>query len=256
MVFKNKKTLAGIAIAAGWLAAPDGLATGSPQAALNPAVETCTGIPVNDPAPPVEVCEGRYTYRFRIEDETTVYSKAEYRERIEGLIRDYAQRAGIQGTALSGATVTFWLSVPEAAPGDAWGRAVIAGPDHHFLVNLPLDLATASVESSMVANLGARHYPDYLGHRVGNFLVKKVAGADDREFRDFIIAAGATGVADSAGGWTKFLSPDFSEATMVDRIAKDPGAKTLVAGAQVNELFEWIAWREPVFRFRFQNARK
>lgn len=222
-------------------------------AAAGPISERCTGIPSNEANPPVEVCEGPATYRFRIEDTVTVYSKADYRERIETQARDYALRAGLPDDALAGATVTFWLSVPEASPADAWARAVIKSATHHFLVNFPLDLGNASVESNMVANLGQREYPDYLGHRVGNIIVKKSPGATDSDFRDYIVRAGAKGWTDSAGGWTKFLTADFGEVALIEKILHDPGSKSLVAGAQVNELFEWIAWREPVFRFGFQN---
>jgi len=217
--------------------------------------ERCTGIPSNEPYPAVEVCEGPATYRFRIEDQSTTYSKSEYRQRIETLTRDYARRAGLRSDALAGATVTFWLSVPEAAPSEAWARAVIKSASHHFLVNFPLDLGTQTVESGMIANLGAREYPDYFGYRVGNILVKKTNGASDDHLRAIAKRSGATSWSDSAGGWTKFLTADFGEVAVIENILRDPDAKSIVTGAQVNELFEWIAWREPVFHFRFQNGK-
>ena len=250
MFSQKSKYIAPVLLACGVFAG-----AASRGAAAGQDAERCTGIPSNEPDPAVEVCEGPATYRFRIADQSTTYSKFEYRQRIETLIRDYARRAGLPSDALPGATVTFWLSVPEAAPSEAWARAVIKSSTHHFLVNLPLDLGTPSVDSAMIANLGSQEYPDYFGYRVGNILVKKTAGATDDNLRDIATRAGAKGWADSAGGWTKFLTADFGELAVIENILRDPDAKSIVAGAQVNELFEWIAWREPVFRFRFQTGK-
>lgn len=223
------------------------LAAATPGAAF--AGTNCTGIPSDDPDPAVQVCETDEAYIFRIDETTTSFPKEAYRDRIRHLVRTYAGSIGLHENAFGDGEVTFWLSVPEASPQDAWARAVIRSTNHHFLVNLPIDLKTGALNSSMVANLGQKDYPDYLGHRVGNILVKKAPKSSEEDFHKAVLRAGARGWSDSAGGWTNFLTTEFTELSVIRNIQHDPSVKIHVAGAQVNEIFEWIAWRAPVFQF-------
>lgn len=211
----------------------------------------CIGIPANDPDPAVQVCEDDEAYSFRIEGTTTRYPKDAYRDRIRELLRSYAESIGMPKDTFAESDVTFWLSVPEAAPADAWARVVVAARHHHFLVSLPIDLKPDVVTSAMVANLSTKDYPDYLGHRVGNILVKKAPKSSDDEFHKAMNRAGARGWGDSAGGWTSFFTKEFTELAVIQNILRDPSVKIHVANAQVNEIFEWIAWRAPVFKFNF-----
>lgn len=209
----------------------------------------CTGIPADDPDPAVKVCENDESYIFQIDETTTSFPKEAYRDRIRQLLRTYAEAIGLADDAFDGGNVTFWLSVPEASPQDAWARAIIRSAHHHFLVNLPIDLKTGTLTSSVVANLGQKEYPDYLGHRVGNILVKKAPKSSEEDFHKAVLRAGARGWGDSAGGWTSFLTNDFTELSVIWNIQHDPTVKIHIASAQVNEIFEWIAWRAPVFQF-------
>ncbi len=209
----------------------------------------CTGIPADDPDPAVLVCEGDEAYIFRINETTTSFPKEAYRDRIRQLVRTYAGSIGLSEDAFAGGDVTFWLSVPEASPQDAWARAIVKSAHHHFLVNLPIDLKTGNLTSSMVANLGQKDYPDYLGHRVGNILVKKSPKSNEEDFHKAVLRAGARGWGDSAGGWTSFFTTEFTELSVIWNIQHDPSVKIHIASAQVNEIFEWIAWRAPVFQF-------
>lgn len=213
------------------------------------AETSCTGIPADDPDPAVQVCENDEAYIFRIDGTTTNFPKDAYRDRIRQLVYTYAGSIGLPDDAFAGGEVTFWLSVPEASPQDAWARAVIRSAHHHFLVSLPIDLKTSALTSSMVANLGQKDYPDYLGHRVGNILVKKAPNSSEEDFHKAVLRAGARSWGDSAGGWTSFFTTEFTELSVIWNIQHDPSIKIHIASAQVNEIFEWIAWRAPVFKF-------
>ena len=258
MVSKKLKVLLDTTLAAALLLGIASLASANPTP-VNPTPEnpipaglmSCKGVPADDPAPAVEVCEDENEYWFRIEETTTRYPKTAYRNKIRQLVNDYAKSIKLPDFALKGSTVTFWLSGPEASPRDAWARAVISGSEYHFLVNLPIDLGANTVNSSMVANLGNSQYPEYLGHRVGSILVKKAAESSEEEFRDAVMKSGGLGAGDSAGGWTKFFTHEFSEDAVIQKILQDSAAKVHVAGTQLNVVFEWIAWREAVFKFNF-----
>jgi hypothetical protein len=145
--------------------------------------------------------------------------------------------------------VTFWLSVPESAPGDAHGRAIVTAGKHTFVVNLPIGLDLDLVSRQQVADLDTKEYPQYLGHRVGSILVKKAGGSSEQEFTRYLQQCGATGMGETAGGWTSVLTRDFDENRVLRNLTKDPHGKQHVAGATLNTIFEWIAWREPVFEF-------
>lgn len=213
------------------------------------ASRICTGIPANDPDPPVVVCEDEDRYSFQIAGEYTEFDKVEWKNRARQLVSEYAIEAGIPAQQLSNANVKFWLSVPESAPADAHGRAVVSAGKFNFVVNLPVALDLDQVTRHQVADLAGQAYPGYLGHRVGSILVKKTASASEEEFLALLKRCGATGTGESAGGWTSVYTADFSEMAVIKRIANDPLGKQHVEGANLNSVFEWIAWRQPVFQF-------
>ncbi len=211
--------------------------------------QICTGFPADTPDPAVVVCESQQHYTFQIVGQVLEFDKVEWQNRARQLIHNFGINAGISEQQLATAHIKFWLSVPESAPGDAHGRAVVDTGEHRFVVNLPVSLDVNQVTRSLVADLAGQTYPDYLGHRVGSILVKKSTATSQEQFLAFLKQCGATGAGETAGGWTSVFTRDFSEIDVIDRIEHDPLVKAHVEGANLNSIFEWIAWRQPVFEF-------
>lgn len=211
--------------------------------------KTCIGIPANSPSPVVTVCETQGEYTFLLVDRTLTYDKSDYQNKLRNLMETYARRHDLPDEFLFDGTVTMWLSVPEATPQDAHGRFVIKTADAHFLVSLPIELDVQDIEPDMVATLGTKSYPNYFGHRSGTILVKKAQDAPEAEFLDAVIRAGGIESIENYRDWTTFSTQPFMETRVISDLLADTTAKSLVANTQLNQIFEWLAWREAVLQF-------
>lgn len=226
-----------------------GFFAGDPGARAVSLGETCTIIPAASENPPVEVCESAENYHFRVVDRSFSRDKFEYRNKIRRLLADYTKRHKLPEDFFHDGTVAMWLSVPESTPEDAHGRVVVATGSAHFLVSLPIDLDVNRIESDMVATLGTKTYPEYFGHRSGTILVKKTPEASEADFIALVERAGGQGVIEQYRDWTTFETSPFAEIQVIYALLADPAYKQLVADTQLNQMFEWLAWREPVFQF-------
>ena len=225
-----------IAITMGFLVSEVALGAGS-----------CTLFPRGSSNPIVAACEEPHEYQFRFGDQSYSFIKDEFQARIRSAADLWFKHHDLSSMVEQVTKVEVWLSVPEANPLAAQGRAVFHGPEGNVSFSFDVKSNEWVFHDTVAAILGKNTYPQSFGHRPSTILVKSNPNASPSVVISSLIDSGATSATHIGGTNYHALSQAFQEDSLIRSIHANQ--LDVISAAYMNSVFEWIADRQMVFQF-------
>jgi hypothetical protein len=224
------------------------------------AAAGCIQLPPNVSAPAVEACETRRLLFFDIAGEVDSAEKGAFQLAFQKSVALWFDAHAVPRELLDGASVDFWLAMPEANPAATQARAVLhlapRGGDTAasllvFLSPQPDNGDKWLLDDSSLGFLTDKTYPQSFGFRTGQLLVKVQPGVTSDQLQNMLASlnADASHSGEYAPGWYVVEMPPLQEAKLKNILEQDITARAVVARADFNPLVEWIAFRERLFAF-------
>jgi hypothetical protein len=209
---------------------------------------SCTGFPQGSPNPIVEACELESDYEIRLGDETFIYSKHSFQDRIQEAARHWLATRQPSSELVPDTEIQIWLSVPESNPLAAQGRALVKTSRGNVVFSFDPRHADWVFQDSSTGILDSNLYPSSFGHRPSKILAKARTGSTPSAVIDSLMQAGAISATHEGKDYYITSCNPFEETQVARQAIKSN--KDILQDVQVNSIFEWIADRQKIFEFR------
>ncbi|MCX6124785.1 MAG: hypothetical protein NTV34_08555, partial [Proteobacteria bacterium] len=197
------------------------------------------------------VCESDTTYEFNLGGDLTTHHKNQFRRDINFAIENWWTSHNQSLRHLINAKIEIWLTVPEANPAAAQARAVILTSKGRVSLSFDLQEGVWIFSDANAGILAEKDYPDSYGWRPQQLLIATKTGADEAELERILIASGIALGAQSSPGWFQAKTKFMDEQDAIKRLKILDKHQDYVRAAQLNTLFEWIAYRGRCFSFNW-----
>lgn len=209
----------------------------------------CVSFPRQSSNPVVEACETEFEYDIRIGENSYVFDKEIFQDRIKHAAMTWLTTRAPSATVDSSSLVDIWLAVPESDPLAAQGRVMVRTSHGNVVFYFDIKSSNWVFSDSSTAILNDKSYPTSFGHRPASILAKPTPGAPVDSVIHALLESGAIDATYDNSGSYRGVAVPFQELNVANRALKSHAE--FLERVQVNTIFEWIADRQKIFEFRF-----
>ena len=197
------------------------------------------------------ICESDTSYEFTVGGDPISFDKNQFRQDISLAIADWWTGHNQSLQLLKNSKIEVWLSVPEANPAAAQARAIVLTGKGRVSLSFDLQAGVWIIGDTNAGILAEKTYPESYGWRPQQLLIATKTGADAIETGRILLESGITLGAESSPGWFQAQTKFMDEQASIKRLKTLDKHQNYVRSAQLNTLFEWIAYRGRCFSFNW-----
>lgn len=210
----------------------------------------CRNIPERPEQVVAEICEAAELYTFNIAGEKFDFQKLQFRSRLDNAILAWWTENGGARSALSGATIEVWLSIPDSNPGNAQGRAVLnVRGSGRVVLGFDLRAEEWTLSNTAAAILASESYPDSFGWRPTELLVSPTPSQSPEKVSDYLASQGINLAASLGNGWYEARTSFLDEASALRRSLDNDKNSDYIRAMRLNKVMEWVALRGQGFEY-------